>query len=85
MTYSKEQLDQIFAKGKEIPGKDPARYRKDACGNEIYRQSYGKENLIPNWGIFTLNQKTINHLLLQKQETPNCLSLASFESYPQKN
>lgn len=29
MTYSKEQLDQIFAKGKEIPGKDPARYRKE--------------------------------------------------------
>lgn len=43
LAYSKEQLDQIFAKGKPVPGKDPDRYRTDACGNEIYRQSYGKE------------------------------------------
>ncbi len=43
MSYSKEQLDAIFAKGKPVPGKDPDRYRIDACGNEIYRQSYGKE------------------------------------------
>ena len=43
MGYSDEQLDQIFAKGAKVPGKDPAQYRKDACGNEIYRYSYGKE------------------------------------------
>lgn len=56
MTYSKEQLDQIFAKGKEIPGKDPARYRKDACGNEIYRQSYGKESPM-GWEVDHKNPK----------------------------
>ena len=56
LTYSKEQLDQIFAKGKEIPGKDPARYRKDACGNEIYRQSYGKESPM-GWEVDHKNPK----------------------------
>ena len=44
MSYSKEQLDQIFAKGDKVRGKDPERYRKDNCGNIIYRQSYGKES-----------------------------------------
>ena len=53
MSYSKEELDAIFAKGKTIRGKDPDRYRKDACGNEIYRQSYGKESPM-GWEV---NQK----------------------------
>ena len=43
MAYSKEELDQIFAKGTVIPGRDPDMYRKDACGNVIYRPSYGLE------------------------------------------
>lgn len=43
MEYSKEQLDAIFAKGEVIPDKNPSEYRKDACGNEIYRPNYGKE------------------------------------------
>ena len=44
MGYSKEQLDAIFAKGDKVRGKNPDQYRKDACGNVIYRQSYGKES-----------------------------------------
>lgn len=43
MGYSKEQLDAIFAKGNPIRGKDSSLYRKDSCGNEIYRHSYGLE------------------------------------------
>ena len=43
MAYSKEQLDAIFAKGKEISDKDASEYRMDACGNIIYRPNYGKE------------------------------------------
>ncbi len=43
MAYTEEQLDQIFAKGTIIPGQDANLYRKDACGNVIYRHSYGKE------------------------------------------
>ena len=43
MEYSKEELDTIFAKGSIIPGKDPDKYRKDSCGNEIYRDNYGLE------------------------------------------
>lgn len=36
-------MDQIFAKGTVIPGKDASLYRKDACGNIIYRPNYGLE------------------------------------------
>lgn len=43
MAYSKEELDEIFAKGEVIPGKDASLYRKDACGNIIYRPNYGLE------------------------------------------
>ena len=56
MGYSKEELDQIFAKGSTIRGKDPAQYRKDACGNEIYRQSYGKETPM-GWEVDHSNPK----------------------------
>ena len=43
MSYSKKKLNEIFAKGNIIPGKNPSKYRKDNCGNMIYRSSYGKE------------------------------------------
>lgn len=43
MSYTEEQLDQIFAKGSKIDGKNPDLYRKDEYGNEIYRPNYGKE------------------------------------------
>lgn len=44
MNYSKEQLDQIFAKGDKVRGKDPDKYRSEEYGNKIYRQSNGKES-----------------------------------------
>ena len=56
MSYSKEQLDQIFAKGDKVRGKDPDLYRKDACGNEIYRHSYGKESPM-GWEVDHSNPK----------------------------
>lgn len=43
MSYSKDLLDAIFAKGTTIPGKDSSMYLKDSCGNVIYRNSYGLE------------------------------------------
>ena len=43
MAYSEKELDEIFAKGTVIPGKDASLYRKDACGNTIYRPNYGQE------------------------------------------
>lgn len=56
MSYTKEQLDQIFAKGDKVRGKDPNLYRKDACGNEIYRHSYGKESPM-GWEVDHSNPK----------------------------
>lgn len=39
---SQKEIDEVWEKGKKIPGKDPDLYRKDAHGNEIYKPSYGK-------------------------------------------
>jgi len=52
MSYSKEELDAIFAKGDKIRGKDPDRYRRDACGNEILTS------------ILIISHHTIHYLLL---------------------
>ena len=56
MSYTKEQLDMIFAKGDVIRGKDPNLYRKDAYGNVIYRHSYGKESPM-GWEVDHSNPK----------------------------
>lgn len=56
MSYTKEQLDLIFAKGKKVPGKDPSKYREDAYGNMIYRQSYGLETPM-GWEVDHSNPK----------------------------
>lgn len=56
MAYSKEELDLIFAKGDKVRGKDPNLYRKDACGNEIYRYCYGKETPM-GWEVDHSNPK----------------------------
>lgn len=39
--FSKERLDQIWDKGKVIPGKNPDLYRTDKFGNTMYKPSYG--------------------------------------------
>lgn len=56
MGYSKEQLDQIFARGTKVPGKNPEQYRKDDCGNIIYRRSYGLETPM-GWEVDHSNPK----------------------------
>ena len=56
MSYTKEQLDAIFAKGDKVRGKDPEKHRRDECGNIIYRQSYGKESPM-GWEVDHSNPK----------------------------
>ena len=56
MSYTKEQLDLIIAKGDVVRGKDPNLYRKDACENEIYRHSYCKESPM-GWEVDHSNPK----------------------------
>ena len=50
MYYSEEILDQIFAKGQKIAGKNPDLYRRDPMGNEMYRHSYGKTSAM-GWNV----------------------------------
>ena len=40
---TKKEIDEVWEKGKPIPGKDPELYRKDAAGNEIHKRSYGTQ------------------------------------------
>ncbi|HNI43898.1 MAG TPA: HNH endonuclease signature motif containing protein [Chitinophagales bacterium] len=42
--YSPERLEQIWNKGGVIDGKNPDKYRSDIYGNEMYRDSYGKDS-----------------------------------------
>ena len=43
-SFSDERVNQVWEKGKKIPGKDPKLYREDTAGNIIYRPSYGKDS-----------------------------------------
>ena len=41
---SKKAIDVVFSKAKTVRGKDPNTHRRDASGNIIYRNSYGKSS-----------------------------------------
>lgn len=41
--------------------------------------------ILSRTGVFYAKSENNKSSSPSKQETPNCLSLASFESYPQKN
>ena len=40
-SFSDTTIAAVWAKGRPIPGEDPAVYRKDACGARIKRSNYG--------------------------------------------
>jgi len=40
--FTPKRLDEVWEKGKKIPGRDPDLYRKDPAGNVIYKPSYGR-------------------------------------------
>jgi len=42
MAHSKSKIQEVWNKAPKVRGKDPSKYRKDSCGNIIYRSSYGK-------------------------------------------
>ena len=50
MAFSKETKRKIWEKAEKIPGKDPAKYRKDPYGNVLRYESYGK-NIDMGWDI----------------------------------
>lgn len=41
---SEKQKQIAWNNAKKISGKDPDLYRKDSCGNTIYKPSYGKQS-----------------------------------------
>ena len=40
---AKSRKDRVWDKAQKIPGKNPAKYRKDPYGNVMYYDSYGKD------------------------------------------
>jgi len=40
--FTPERVQEVWDRGRPIPGKDPDLYRRDSMGNELYRNAYGK-------------------------------------------
>lgn len=51
MLFSEELVNQIWAKGQEVHGADPAKFRKDACGAWIARDKFGSSDSCFGWVI----------------------------------
>jgi 5-methylcytosine-specific restriction endonuclease McrA len=43
MGHSNSKIQDVWEIASKVRGKDPSKYRKDSCGNIIYRGSYGKK------------------------------------------
>jgi len=42
--FSEDMIDRVWRRAATITGKHPAEYRRDVLGNELRRESYGKES-----------------------------------------
>ena len=49
--------DQVWGKAQTIRGKDPARYRRDPYGNQMFYDSYGKDST-QGWHKDHINPKS---------------------------
>lgn len=47
---TKDQIEKAWDNAKTIRGKDPELYRKDPYGNQLYKQSYGKNSAM-GWQV----------------------------------
>lgn len=54
---TEDQLDAVWDKAKEIPGRDPEMYRQDPYGNVMYRASYG-QNSSMGWVVDHIKPKS---------------------------
>ena len=52
-----DKKDSVWKKAKPIRGKDPAKYRQDPYGNEMYYDSYGKDSEM-GWEIDHIKPKS---------------------------
>lgn len=53
---TKKEIEMAWNKAEIIKGKNPDVYRKDSCGNEIYKSSYGKPTKM-GWEIDHIHPK----------------------------
>lgn len=51
MSFSLDTIEQVWSKGKIIPGNDPRFWRQDQCGAWIGRKFYGNRNSQYGWEI----------------------------------
>ncbi len=58
MGFDQETIDKVWSKGKPVPGKDPAKHRKDVYGNMMYRPSYGQSSSM-GWEIDHIKPKSM--------------------------
>ena len=49
-SFNLRVVDAVWEKGSHIAGRNPSLYRRDCCGNIIYKASYGKET-VEGWEI----------------------------------
>ena len=49
--------DRVWDKAKPIRGKDPDRYRQDPYGNQMFKDSYGKDSEM-GWHLDHINPKS---------------------------
>ena len=55
--FQQSKVDQVWEKGKLIPGKDPDFWRKDTCGAVMYKPQYGQETSY-GWEIDHIQPKS---------------------------
>ena len=44
LKFPEDRIDEVWERGKRIPGKDPDLFRRDAAGNTIYKPAHGKDS-----------------------------------------
>ena len=51
MSFDDEDINKVWNKGREIPGKDPKVTRQDACGTPMKKDDYGDRESDYGWEI----------------------------------
>ena len=58
MADTRSRKREVWERATRVRGKDPKKYRKDPCGNEIYWGSYGKNSPM-GWEIDHIRPKSL--------------------------
>ena len=51
MSFDDEDINKVWNKGREIPGKDPEVTRQDTCGTPMKKDDYGDRESDYGWEI----------------------------------